>query len=235
MRKLVLLASVIALAGCRQQMAHQPAYRPLAPSAFFSDQRSARPLVEGTVPRGELRQGPFFTGRKSAAEVGAREGAALIANPDLPGAAVFGTVEADYLAYLDALPFAPEKLPRMARRGQERFNIFCSPCHDRAGMGQGMIVERGYLKPPSFHTDLSRGFLLRNKSVKLRDVPVGYYFEVITNGFGAMPSYRKQVPPADRWAIVAYIRVLQLSQDANLDEVADRRDLKVLQAKPDTP
>lgn len=226
MRNVILVVSAITLAGCRQQMAHQPAYRPLEPSTFFADQRSARPLVDGTVARGELRQGPFFTGRKPAGEIGALEGAALIANPDLPGAAVFGSVEADYRAYLDALPFAPEKLPSMARRGQERFNIFCSPCHDRAGTGHGMIVERGYMQPPSYHADVSRGLLLRKKSVKLPDVPVGYYFEVITNGFGAMPSYRKQVPPADRWAIVAYIRVLQLSQNASLDDVADRTKLE---------
>lgn len=90
----------------------------------------------------------------------------------------------------------------MLRRGQERYNVFCSPCHDRAGTGQGMIVERGMTRPPSFHT------------VRLREAPPGYLFDVITNGFGAMFSYASRVPPEDRWAIIAYIRALQLSQNA---------------------
>ncbi|HVM96496.1 MAG TPA: cytochrome c, partial [Candidatus Acidoferrales bacterium] len=92
-------------------------------------------------------------------------------------------------------------------RGQERFNIYCSPCHDRVGNGQGMIVQRGYKQPPTFHSD------------RLRAQPPGYFFEVISHGFGVMPSYAGQVPPADRWAIVAYIRALQLSQKATLDDV----------------
>jgi mono/diheme cytochrome c family protein len=213
-------------------MAHQPAYRPLEPSAFFADQRSSRPLVDGTVPRGELRQGSFFTGRKPAGEVAAMEGAALIANPDLPGAALFDSAHADYRAYLDALPFAADKLASMARRGQDRFNIYCSPCHDRAGTGRGMIVERGYTQPPSYYTDYSRGLLLRKRTVLLPEVPVGYYFEVITNGFGAMPSYRKQVSPADRWAIIAYIRVLQLSHNARIDDVTDAATRLKLESEP---
>ncbi len=92
-------------------------------------------------------------------------------------------------------------------RGQERYNIFCSPCHDRTGSGNGMIVRRGYTPPPSFHQD------------RLREAPVGYFFDVITNGFGAMPDYAAQIPPRDRWAIVAYIRALQLSQHATLEDV----------------
>lgn len=87
-------------------------------------------------------------------------------------------------------------------RGQERFNIFCSPCHDRAGTGNGMIVRRGYKRPQPFHID------------RLRAVEDGYFFDVITNGFGQMPSYAAQVKVEDRWAIAAYIRVLQLSQNA---------------------
>ena len=91
-------------------------------------------------------------------------------------------------------------------RGQERFTIYCAPCHARTGMGNGMIVERGFRRPPSYHID------------RLRDAPAGHFFDVITHGFGAMPSYRR-IEPRDRWAIVAYIRVLQLSQNATLDDV----------------
>src|SRR5690606_5461034 len=85
-------------------------------------------------------------------------------------------------------------------RGQERYNIFCAPCHDRTGGGRGMVVQRGYRQPPSFHID------------RLKTVEPGYMFDVITNGFGAMPDYRAQVDARDRWRIIAYIRALQLSQ-----------------------
>lgn len=92
-------------------------------------------------------------------------------------------------------------------RGQERFNIYCTPCHDRTGGGDGMVVQRGYKRPPSFH------------DARLRGVPDGYFFQVMTNGFASMPSYAAQVSPRDRWAIVAYIRALQLSQHATLADV----------------
>ena len=97
-------------------------------------------------------------------------------------------------------------------RGQERFDIFCSPCHGRVGDGDGMVVERGFRSPPSYHTD------------QLRQAPVGHFVDVITNGFGAMTSYGTRVPPADRWAIAAYIRALQRSQQAAIADVpADER------------
>ncbi len=127
----------------------------------------------------------------------------------------------DPSAYLDALPFAPEKLSEMIVRGKDRYEIFCTPCHDRVGTGQGMIVQRGFTPPPSFHTDDSRGFLHRGRKVKLREAPVGYYFDVITHGYGAMGDYREVVAPADRWAIVAYIRALQFSQNATIADVQD--------------
>ena len=97
-------------------------------------------------------------------------------------------------------------------RGQERFNVFCSPCHGPTGSGNGMVVQRGFRAPPSYHED------------RLRNAPVGYFFDVMTNGFGAMQDYASQVPVADRWAIAAYIRALQLSQRATVDDVpANRR------------
>ena len=97
-------------------------------------------------------------------------------------------------------------------RGRERYTVFCSPCHAATGNGLGMIVQRGFRQPPSYHEE------------RLRNAPVGYFFDVMTNGFGAMQDYASQVPVADRWAIAAYIRALQLSQQATIDDVpADRR------------
>jgi mono/diheme cytochrome c family protein len=92
-------------------------------------------------------------------------------------------------------------------RGRERYDIYCSPCHDRVGMGGGMIVQRGFKRPPSLHIE------------RLRTAPDGYVFDVVTHGFGAMPGYAEQVPVADRWAIVRYVRALQLSQWAALSDV----------------
>src|SRR5436305_14749812 len=103
------------------------------------------------------------------------------------------------------MPF-PVSTEVMAR-GQERFNIYCSPCHSRVGDGNGMIVQRGYRRPPSFHID------------RLRKAPLGYFFDVMTHGFGLMPDYSSQISPRDRWTIVAYIRALQLSQNANASEI----------------
>ena len=105
----------------------------------------------------------------------------------------------------DYLPF-PVTADVLAR-GQQRFNIYCSPCHGEAGDGNGMIVQRGYKQPPSYHID------------RLRKAPLGYFFDVMTNGFGAMPDYSAQVPAKDRWEIAAYIRALQLSQHASPGDV----------------
>jgi mono/diheme cytochrome c family protein len=110
----------------------------------------------------------------------------------------------------DGKPAADFPFPitkEVIERGQSRFNIYCAPCHDRLGNGDGMIVRRGFRKPPSYHID------------RLRTVPNGYIYDVISNGFGAMPDYAAQVAPRDRWAIVAYIRALQLSQNASLNDV----------------
>lgn len=100
----------------------------------------------------------------------------------------------------DRIPFPVTR--DVLERGRERFNIYCAPCHARSGDGNGMIVQRGYRRPPSYHID------------RLRQAPLGHFFDVITNGFGAMPDYSSQIPPHDRWAIAAYIRVLQFSQNA---------------------
>lgn len=107
-------------------------------------------------------------------------------------------------------PVAQMPMPvtrEMLTRGQERFNIYCSPCHGRLGDGRGMIVRRGYKQPTSFHDP------------RLRSSPVGYFFSVMTEGFGVMPSYAPQVPVQDRWAIASYVRALQYSQNARLAEL----------------
>jgi mono/diheme cytochrome c family protein len=103
----------------------------------------------------------------------------------------------------------------LMERGHERFDIFCSPCHGKQGNGLGMIVERGFRQPQSFHTD------------RLRQQPIGYFFDVMTQGFGQMSSYATQVPPEDRWAIAGYVRALQLSQHAPVAELSndDRKKL----------
>ena len=120
-----------------------------------------------------------------------------------------------YEGIVDGKPAETFPMPvtqAVLERGQERFNVFCAPCHGRTGEGNGMIVQRGFRQPPTYHEE------------RLRDAPVGYFFDVMTNGFGAMQDYRSQLPPADRWAVAAYIRVLQLSQRATIDDVpADHR------------
>jgi mono/diheme cytochrome c family protein len=115
---------------------------------------------------------------------------------------------------VDKVPVAVT--PEVLARGRERFDIYCSPCHDRVGTGNGMVVRRGYRQPPSLHDE------------RLRQAPAGHFFDVVTNGFGVMPAYAAQVPVRDRWAIVAYIRALQRSQHATLADVppAERRALE---------
>jgi len=106
----------------------------------------------------------------------------------------------------DVMPFPVTK--EVLERGRERFNIFCAPCHSRLGDGNGFVPSRGFArKPPSYHI------------ARLQKAPLGYFFDVITNGFGIMPDYASQIPPEDRWKIVAYVRALQLSQNATMADV----------------
>jgi mono/diheme cytochrome c family protein len=164
------------LCACRIDMHVQPRQNPFSRSDFFPDHRSERPLVEGTVARGQLDADTYFyTGK--------------IGNN--PG---------------DVMPFPVTKA--VLERGRERFNIFCAPCHSRLGDGNGFVPSRGFArKPPSYHIP------------RLEKAPVGYFFDVITNGFGIMPDYASQIPVRDRWDIVAYVRALQLSQNATLADV----------------
>lgn len=176
-------------------MHDQPRYKPLARSGFFDDGRSARPLIDGTVARGELRDDDLlFTGR---------------AGKDLAPSYPF-PITADVL-----------------RRGRERYTIYCTPCHGQLGNGEGMVVQRGFKRPTSFHIE------------RLRNAPPGYFFDVMTNGFGAMADYSAQVPVNDRWAITAYIRALQISQHASLEDVPEGRrgelQASVGRAEPTAP
>ena len=143
--------------------------------------------------------------------------------PLVDGTVARGHLDDDFLYYTgkgpDGQPSNEFPFPvtrDVLARGQARFNIYCSPCHDRLGNGLGMIVRRGYRRPPSYHID------------RLRKVPNGYIFDVITNGFGAMPDYAAQIAPRDRWAIVAYVRALQLSQNASVNDLtpAERAQLE---------
>jgi hypothetical protein len=164
-------ACVVALAGCslKQDMAVQPAYRPLWPSDFFSDGRSGRPLVENTVARGSENDALF-----------------------LPK---------------DSNSFPLPVNQELLERGETRYKIFCTPCHGLQGDGNGMVVMRGMKHPPSYHQD------------RLRQSPNGYFYDVITNGFGAMYGYSAQISPRDRWAIVAYLRALQLSRNVKASDL----------------
>jgi mono/diheme cytochrome c family protein len=147
-----------------------------------------------------LRASDFFENTSSARPL--VEG--TIARGTLQTDAAFFTGKNGAL-FVSELPFPVTA--EVVERGQQRYNIYCTPCHDGTGSGNGMVVQRGYPQPPSFHID------------RLRNADAGYYFDVMTNGFGRMPDYRGQVSPRDRWNIVAYIRTLQLSQRATASDV----------------
>jgi mono/diheme cytochrome c family protein len=194
----LLPAACCLLAGCyRQEMARQPKYRwPDMPSDFFADGHANRPIEADTVARGQLRDDAArFTG---------------LTGPGRPGAPEYAT---DF-------PYSVDE--SMLSRGRERFNIYCAACHGRAGYGDGKIVLRGYLKPPSYHEQ------------RLRDMPVGRVFHVITHGYGGMPDYAEQIPLDDRWAIVAYIRVLQYSQNVPAADLSDIDRAKIREAEAKT-
>jgi mono/diheme cytochrome c family protein len=205
------------LAGCQQRMAQQPSFRPDEANPFLPTARAQRPLVPGTVARGHLRTDlHLYTGLHSRRALdGPRAAAAIggaVGSP-LAGAALLASETPDFV---DTFPFPITR--EILQHGQDRYMIYCVVCHDPLGTGRGKIVERGYTPPPSFHNE------------RLRAAPVGHFFDVITNGYGSMPDYRQQVPPRDRWAIVAYIRALQLSQHFPEKELTP--DMREAMAKP---
>ncbi len=200
---LIVALLALLLPSCQQEMANQPNYRPLQPSSFFPDGRSARPLREGVVTRDQPLDGsPLVSGLvKGRKRVPAAGG-------EIPPA---GAPD-DPANYVSEFPFRVTEAD--LRRGQERFTIYCTPCHGPLGDGHGKVVERGYLQPPSYLTDDSRGFFRWGIRLPLRQAPVGFLFEVASRGYGGMPDYAEQIPPDDRWRIVAYVRALQLSGHA---------------------
>ena len=178
-----LLLTLLAGAGCRQDMHNTPRYETFEASDTFADGRASRNYPTGTVARGQLRDDDhFYTGK---------------VNGEFATTFPFPIGEADL------------------KRGQERFTIYCTPCHGQLGDGKGMVVQRGLRQAASYHQD------------RLRQVAVGYLFDVASNGFGAMQGYAEQIPPRDRWLIAAYVRALQLSQNATVADVpaADRTRL----------
>jgi mono/diheme cytochrome c family protein len=241
-RALAAALAVLGFAACQQRMAHPPYYRPLAETDFYPDRRSSRPLEEGVVHRAQiLDDDPLASGLTPA---GKQPQTVSILNDDgtpretKTGPGIPNKVD----NFVAVFPFKVTEAD--LKRGQERFQIYCVPCHGTAGNGRGKIVERGYLEPPSFHTrpvdddekafrarqdkdhpdriplGYSRGFsFYRDPAtnaafrIPLRDVPVGYIFEVISRGYGGMPDYAHQIAVPDRWRIAAYVRTLQLSQN----------------------
>jgi mono/diheme cytochrome c family protein len=204
------VALALALSGCEkamQDMYNQPKYKPLGASALWPDGRASRPDVANTIA---------YSGGAVAGTSSGRLGALPPPIDDAPTYPVDdqGRVKANLTA-ASAQPLrATNPLPidrPTLERGRERFDIYCSPCHSVAGDGDGMIVRRGFPSPPSYHTD------------RLRNAPDAHFYSVITNGYGMMYSYADRVAPHDRWAIVAYIRALQLSQDARIGDVPPER------------
>ncbi len=193
------MMALLFVAGCRQDMHNQPKIIPQRGSEFFADHRGARSQVVNTVARGQLREDSYFY-------TGVVQGAN------------------GYREEKNEMPF-PVTLD-VLRRGQERFNIYCAPCHSRVGNGLGEIVQRGYKPAANYHDQ-----------VRLSQ-PISHYFYVMTHGYGAMPDYSAQLTPEDRWAVAAYIRALQLSQAAKVEDVPSGvqvRSLKEIAAESGHP
>lgn len=189
---MTVIAIAVLGAGCRYDMQDQPRLKPFKQSDFFADKRGSRDIPAGTVARGQLKSDKaLYTGK--------------VDNPD-PNAVATTVTGPDGRALMTSFPNVISEFPvpvtkELVDRGQDRYTAFCSACHGALGDGNGMIPRRGFIKPPTYHDD------------RLRNAPVGHFFDVITNGLGNMASYAAQIPVTDRWAIVAYIRALQLSHN----------------------
>ena len=186
MRWPALLLALALLAGCEKMMRDmydQPRYKPMSASPLFPDGTSARAPVPGTLAAASGVLAGTSSGRVGAAQEALRA----------------------KLEKAEAMPF-PVTM-QLLRRGQERFDIYCSPCHSIVGDGDGMVARRGFPHPPSYHIE------------RLRRAPDRHFYDVMTHGYGIMFSYANRLAPEDRWAIVAYVRALQLSQGATLADV----------------
>lgn len=201
-----LLAGLLLAGGCRKEdMSAQPKALPFEASVFFANGTSARPLIVGTVARGHLQtDDELYTGM------------VFVDGKRVP----IDHFPSHYPTESDGpFPTHGQPLRDVLARGKQQFTIFCSMCHGDAGDGQGIIVQRGFVPPPSYHID------------RLRTAPVGHFFDVINNGYQAMYSYGDRVSPADRWAIVAYIRTLQMSQGTVASELSPADQEKLNEAK----
>jgi mono/diheme cytochrome c family protein len=187
------LVAILLTSGCTQRMSDQPRIEPLEASDFFSDQMGSRQRVVGTVARGSSRH--EIVNHSTHFLAGLIDG---VESDELPQEVV------DRWSLHD-----------MLLRGEQRFRVYCVYCHDYVGTGNGIVPQRGYPEPPTYHSE------------RLRALPLGAIFRVITNGKGRMPAYGKQVPEADRWAIAAYIRTLQFSQYANLNDLPPQDQVAV--------
>lgn len=197
---LLLTAYCLLFLGCRYDMQDQPRYKAYKESDFFKDKRASRDLSEGTVPRGYLREDKaFYTGKTETGGQAPAPNPAATPAVDASG----NTLVTDFTGKISEFPIPITK--ELINRGEERYKVFCIVCHGPVGSGDGMIVRRGFSKPPTYHDD------------RLRNAPVGHFYDVITNGQGKMNGYAAQIPPADRWAIVSYIRTLQVSQNPTGD------------------
>jgi mono/diheme cytochrome c family protein len=239
---LLLTAYCLLSVGCRMDMQDQPKYKTYRAGdrKFFSDGASVRPLVEGTVPRRGTgadyrdREDYLYTGKTPGQPAsGAASGGTAVpaastgtASNSLAGGGALGGTNtgggapgAREAAATGEADLFPVNIDEAAlQRGRERFQIYCVVCHGYTGEADGMIVRRGFRKPPSYYEDrLQEGV-----------TPASHFFDVITNGWGAMPSYAAQVPPEDRWKIIAYIRALQLSRKVKMDELSPDARQKVL-------
>ena len=195
-----LMLTIASLSGCEktfEDMYDQPKYKPLAASTLWIDGRSSRSPVAGSIPRSEGAQAGPSSGRLGVA----------IPGPDVPRP--LPTIVANAAALGDSdIAKRDSWTLSLLERGRARYDIYCAPCHSQVGDGDGMIVRRGFPRPPSFHSE------------RLRNASDEHLYAVITHGYGVMYSYAGRVPPDDRRAIVAYIRALQLSQNATLDELS---------------
>jgi mono/diheme cytochrome c family protein len=220
---LCLVPCAFGAAGCRIDMQDQPRYEYYEPGdkKFFPNGASSRATVEGTVPRqtGQYRdrEDYFYTGKAAGGGAPAGGAAAALASvrATLPSGAAPGASATTATGEPDVFPIPIEKAD--LERGRQRFQIFCTACHGMTGEGDGMIVRRGFQKPPSFYDDR----LQENRT------PASHFFDVITNGWGAMPNYAAQIPAEDRWKIIAYLRALQLSRRLKLEELSPDEQNKV--------
>jgi mono/diheme cytochrome c family protein len=207
-----LLLSLCALAGCERamhDMYQQPKDEPQAPSALFGNGNSARTPPPGSVPMASGAGADSSGGRLGELAPMPASG------PALPLDAEGRPLVAGGSRYANPLPLTKALLAR----GQQRYDIYRAPCHGRSGDGAGMVVQRGFPAPPSYHTD------------RLRHAPDSHFYQVISGGYGVMYPYADRIGPHDRWAIVAYIRALQLSQHATRDKL-DAQDIARLATAP---